>query len=129
MQKFLKKSSSKKFFSTLAMLSLIMPGVLLQMPYQQDAKAAGVAAGTVIGNQATASYKDQNNNTYNSTSNLVNTIVAEVYGVMLTPDGTIAAPGQSQTATPGTIVYYPYTLTNTGNTADNYVITTITGKR
>ena len=127
MQKFLKKSSSKKFFSTLAMLSLIMPGVLLQMPYQQDAKAAGVAAGTVIGNQATASYKDQNNNTYNSTSNLVNTIVAEVYGVMLTPDGTIAAPGQSQTATPGTIVYYPYTLTNTGNTADNYVITTITG--
>lgn len=123
MQKFLKKSTSKKFFSTLAMLSLVMPGVLLQMPYQQEAKAVGVAAGTVIGNQATASYKDGNNNSYNSSSNLVNTTVSAVYGIVLTPNGTTAAPGQQQNATPGNIVYYPYTLTNAGNTSDTYTLT------
>lgn len=122
MQNFLKKRSSKKFFSTLAMLSLVMPGVLLQMPYQQEAKALGAKAGDIIGNQATASYKDTNNNTYNSTSNLVTTTIAEIYGVVLTPNGTVAAPGQTQSASPSGIVYYSYTLTNTGNTSDTYTI-------
>lgn len=122
MQNFLKKRSSKKFFSTLAMLSLVMPGVLLQMPYQQEAKALGAKAGDVIGNQATASYKDTNNNTYNSTSNLVTTTIAEIYGVVLTPNGTIAAPGQTQSSSPSGIVYYSYTLTNTGNTSDTYLV-------
>ncbi|RYY00732.1 DUF11 domain-containing protein [bacterium] len=123
MQKFLKKESTKKFFSTLAILSLITPGVLLQVPYQQAVQAAGVAAGTVIGNQATAKYKDGNNNSYNSTSNLVSTTVANVWGVTLTPNGTVTTPGQSQNATAGAIVYYPYVLTNNGNGADTFNIT------
>ncbi len=123
MQKFMNKGSTKKFFSTLAILSLVMPGVLLQAPLQQEARAVGVAAGTVIGNQATAKYKDINNNSYNSTSNLVTTTVATIYGVTLTPNGTVAVPGQSQSATPGTTVYYPYTLTNTGNGPDTYAMT------
>lgn len=123
MQKFLRKESTKKFFSTLAILSLITPGVLLQVPYQQAVQAAGVAAGTVIGNQATAKYKDGNNNSYNSTSNLVSTTVANVWGVSLTPNGTVTTPGQSQNATAGAIVYYPYVLTNNGNGADTFLIT------
>lgn len=123
MQNFLKNKTSKKFFSTLAMLSLVMPGVLLQMPYQQEAKAVGTAAGLKIGNQATASYKDTNNNTYNSTSNFVETTVAAVYGIVITPNGTTTTPGQQQNATPGALVYYPYTLTNAGNTADTFTLT------
>lgn len=95
------------------------------MPYQQDAKAVGVAAGTIIGNQATAKYKDQNNNPYNSTSNLVTTTVASIYSLTVTPDGTAAAPGQQQNATPGTIVYYPYTLTNNGNGPDTFTINSV----
>lgn len=127
MQKFLRKESTKKFFSTLAILSLITPGVLLQVPYQQAVQAAGVAAGTVIGNQATAKYKDGNNNSYNSTSNLVSTTVANVWGVTLTPNGTVTSPGQSQNATAGAIVYYPYVLTNNGNGADTFLITSPIG--
>ena len=59
-----------------------------------------------------------------------------VYSVSLTPNSTNntttkanaeSTPGQLQNATAGTIVYYPYTLTNTGNAPDTYFITTKVG--
>lgn len=87
--------------------------------------AAGTPAGTQIKNQATAQYLDENGNSQSSTSNEVITIVQPIYGLTMTPDGTTAAP-TTQTATAGTRVYFPYTLTNTGNAADNINVTTST---
>jgi len=88
-----------------------------------QAFAAGTAANTVIGNQATATYQDESTNSYTSTSNLVTTTVQPVYSLTVTPNGTDGAPGQTQNATPGAIVYFPYTLTNTGNAAGTFTLT------
>lgn len=85
--------------------------------------AAGTPAGTQIKNQATAQYLDENGNTQSSTSNEVITIVQPIYGLTVTPDGTTGAP-TTQTATSGTRVYFPYTLTNTGNASDNFNVAT-----
>lgn len=85
--------------------------------------AAGTPAGTQIKNQATAQYLDENGNSQSSTSNEVITVVQPIYGLTMTPDGTVAAP-TSQTATAGTRVYTPYTLTNTGNAPDSFNLAT-----
>ncbi len=90
------------------------------------AAGAGFAltpAGTRIYNKAAATY-EYNTQRYTVESNQVYTDVLPIYGLVITPDGTTAAPGQEQTATPGATVYYPYTLTNTGNTDDTYNLDT-----
>jgi len=141
MQKLSNKGSTvKRFFSTLVMTSLVVPGILLQVP---EVRAAGTAATTVIGNQATATYKDAAGvNSFTSTSNLVSTTVSAVYSLQLDPSSTGVVPtdtaaqqddeamvgaGQSQNATPGTTVYFPYTLKNIGNAPDSYTITSSVG--
>ena len=80
-------------------------------------------AGTQIQNQATAQYVDSSGETQTTNSNQVVTIVQQVYDVAITPDGTVATPGQSQDATPGSTVYFPYTLTNEGNGSDSFDLT------
>ena len=82
--------------------------------------AAGVAhgappAGTVIGNQATATYNDSTGTARIATSNLVQTTVTQVKSFTLAFDG-------FRTAAPGQTVYYPHTLTNTGNGTDTYTL-------
>ena len=76
---------------------------------------AAPAAGTVIGNQATATYNDAGGNPRTATSNLVQTTVTQVKSFTLT------APG-ARTAAPGQTVYYPHTITNTGNGTDTYTL-------
>ena len=76
---------------------------------------AAPAAGTVIGNQATATYQDAGGTSRSTSSNLVQTTVSQVKSFTLTADGAkFAAPGQT--------VYYPHTITNTGNGADTYAL-------
>lgn len=91
--------------------------------YPQSAKAVGTPAGTVITNQASATY-DDGTNTFTSFSGNVNTTVQSVFGILVTPngsaDGTTVATTQKQNAVPGTLVYYQYTVKNTGNANDNY---------
>ncbi len=100
----------------LMMLSLFMVSSLY---------AAGTPAGTQIKNQASATYTDVNNNIQVSTSNEVITIVTQVCGITITPNGAAAnAPGQDQTAAAGTTVYFPYLLTNPGNGNDTYTLGT-----
>ena len=71
-------------------------------------------AGTSIGNQASASYSDASGNAQTPvTSNTVTTTVAQVASFTLTAD-------QIKTAAPGTQVYFPHTLTNTGNGTDTF---------
>lgn len=94
--------------------------------YPQSSKAVGTPAGITITNQASATY-DDGVNTFTSYSGNVNTTVQSVFGILITPDGTAdgtLATTQKQSAVPNTIVYYPYTLKNTGNTNDNYTFTT-----
>lgn len=77
------------------------------------AAEAAPRAGSVIGNQATASYVDGAGVTRTAASNLVQTTVAQVAGVTLTAT-------QTKTSSPGATVYLPHTITNTGNGNDVY---------
>lgn len=84
--------------------------------------ATGTLAGTIIKNQASATYKDANNTVLTSTSNEVITTVLPKYAFSVGPYGTVAAPGQSQSATVGNTVYYQYILLNSSNIADTYTM-------
>lgn len=77
------------------------------------AHAAPPPAGTSISNQASATYSDGSGVARTVTSNLVQTTVTQVYSLTLTSPG-------AQNATPGSVVYYPHTLTNTGNGTDTF---------
>lgn len=79
---------------------------------------AAPRAGAVIGNQATATYVDQNGVPQTTTSNLVETLVAQVAGVDIEAN-------QTQTSAPGATIYFPHTVTNTGNGNDTYTLTTV----
>src|SRR6267142_1155285 len=77
---------------------------------------AQTAAGTSIGNQAAATYTDSSSVSRISTSNLVTTVVQQVASLTLTANG-------AKTASPGSPVFYPHTLTNTGNGSDSFTLT------
>ena len=79
-----------------------------------QAYAAPPPAGTSIGNQASATYADALGNAQTPvTSNTVVTTVAQVASFTLTAD-------QSKPGAPGTSVYFPHTMTNTGNGTDTF---------
>lgn len=82
------------------------------------AHATAPAAGASISNQASASYTDASATPRTVTSNVVSTTVTQVTSMTLTANG-------AQTATPGSVVYYPHTLTNTGNGTDTFNLTSI----
>ncbi|MCJ7799097.1 MAG: hypothetical protein MUP33_04960, partial [Polaromonas sp.] len=81
------------------------------------AHAAAPPAGTSISNQASATYTDASAVSRTVTSNVVQTTVQQVPSLTLTANGT-------QNANPGSIAYYPHTLTNTGNGSDSFSLTT-----
>jgi uncharacterized repeat protein (TIGR01451 family) len=72
-------------------------------------------AGTVIGNQASATYSDASSVSRTVTSNTVVTTVQQVASLTLTANG-------AKTISPGGQVYYPQTLVNTGNGNDSFVL-------
>jgi hypothetical protein len=74
---------------------------------------AQTPGGTVISNQASASYSD-GTNTYNTVSNTVTVTVSNVSGLAITPDA-----GSNPTVVAGqTLVLFNFTVTNTGNFTD-----------
>lgn len=77
--------------------------------------SAAPAAGTVIGNQATATYNDAGGTPRTATSNLVQTTVSQVKSFTFVADG-------ARTAAAGQTVYFPHTITNTGNGTDTYTL-------
>ncbi len=80
------------------------------------AYAAPPPAGTSIGNQASAAYSDALGNAQPPvTSNTVVTTVAQVASFTLTAD-------QTKPGAPGTQIYFPHTLTNTGNGNDTFTL-------
>src|SRR5215831_1970391 len=77
---------------------------------------AQTAAGTAIGNQASATYTDSSSVSRTATSNVVTTIVQQVASLTLTANG-------AKTASPGSPVLYPHTLVNSGNGSDSFTLT------
>ncbi len=84
--------------------------------------ASGTTAGTTISNTAQATYSDNAGVAQPpTTSNTVTVTVAEVAGMTLTSAGvTPAVAGAS--ITPGSVLYYDYVITNTGNDATRFTI-------
>ncbi|NBC34888.1 MAG: DUF11 domain-containing protein [Alphaproteobacteria bacterium] len=72
------------------------------------ALAAPPPADTVIGNQAAATYTS-NGETFTVQSNLVETVVNEVFDVTLSTD-------QTRDGAPGSLVFFPHTIDNDSNT-------------
>lgn len=90
-------------------------GLVLAMFVITWASGALPPAGSVIGNQANATYTDSGGQTKTATSNLVETVVQQVGSFTLVQDNT-------KTAAPGNVVYMPHTLTNTGNGSDSFAL-------
>ena len=82
--------------------ALLMVGV-------KEVRALGTKAGTPIGNAATATYRDAENNEFTSESELIQTTVAEVCGVNIS-DGPLEVD-----AIDGQTIDIPIEITNTGN--------------
>lgn len=80
------------------------------------AYAAAPPANSTIGNQASATYTDASNTQRTATSNTVTTVVQQVASFTLTTDG------QAKYGAPGGQVYFPHTLTNTGNGTDTFTL-------
>jgi len=93
--------------ATLVVTALALAGAFVA------AAAAPPPAGTNIGNQASATYVDNNGATQTVTSNLVTTVVTQIAGVVVDPD-------QAKVASPGGQVSYALTLTNNGNGSDSF---------
>src|SRR6202790_5121418 len=94
-------------------LSLLLAVAALLSP---DSAKAQTAAGTSIGNQGAANYTDRSSVSRFATSTLVTTIVEQVASLTLTANG-------AKTASPGSPVFYPHTLTNSGNGSDSFTLT------
>ncbi|YCI01902.1 NEW3 domain-containing protein [Ensifer sp. D2-11] len=86
------------------------------MGFASSALAAPPAAGTVIGNQAVATF-ESGGQTFSVTSNLVQTTINTIAGVQIETDTT-------KSAVAGGKVLFPHTITNVGNAADRYDLTT-----
>lgn len=80
--------------------------------------AASPQAGSVIGNQAVATYTNNAGDTITVTSNKVETVVQQVAGVTLISDNTEAIA-------PGGKAFLPHVVTNDGNGPDLFNLTAI----
>ena len=89
-------------------LTLISSSVSAQAP----------AAGTIIKNQATATYKDSSGIEQTATSNLVETVIQQVGAFTLVQD-------QSRYGIEGQAVSFPHVLSNTGNGDDSFALSTV----
>lgn len=87
------------------------------------ASAAPPPANTVIGNQASATYRDAAGNSQIATSNLVQTTVQQVGSFNLDGNTTnTTTVVNRKSGAPGTTVYAPHLLTNTGNGSDSFTL-------
>lgn len=107
-----------------AAVATVSMGVLFG---HSSAFAAAPPANTVIGNQASASYRDPNGLAQTSTSNLVQTTVQQVGSFALDGINQVTTTVvNSKTGAAGATLYAPHVITNTGNGADGFAITVAT---
>lgn len=94
----------------------LMGAALGAAAFAVPALAAPPPAGTVIGNQAVATF-ESGGQTYSITSNLVETTINTIAGVQIASDTT-------KSGAVGGKVFFPHTITNIGNSADSFTLTT-----
>lgn len=83
-----------------------------------SAFAAGTPAGTEIKNVAKMTYKDLSGASFDTLySDTARTTVQQIAGVTLTPTGSLQISSDSMW------IYFPHTVTNTGNGTDTYNLT------
>jgi uncharacterized repeat protein (TIGR01451 family) len=109
---------SKNRFSYLMGMTIAVLLLLFIIPSQGIALTP---SGTVVGNQASATYSDTVGNQFTAQSNLFTITVSQVAGLSLTP------ASQSRSGAPANEVQFPHTVTNPGNGTDTYNLTTVTG--
>lgn len=81
---------------------------------------AATPAGTVIKNQASASYRDGDGVLHVATSNIVETLIQQVAALQLAQD-------QTRPVVAGKQVFLSHTITNTGNGVDSYTLDVVNG--
>src|SRR5712691_1144556 len=103
--------NSKTFVNPVAIVRvLVAVAIACALSAQTVAQTPG---GTVISNQASATYSD-GTNSYSTVSNTVTVTVSNVSGLAITPDA-----GSNPTVVAGqTSVLFNFTVTNTGNLTD-----------
>lgn len=112
-----KTPRNRLLFGAGAALFLLLSCILCAHPSQ----AGPTPAGILIKNQTTASFEWEGKS-YSINSNLVTTQVDPVYGIEIIPSGDTANPALSARTQAGGTVLFPYLLTNTGNTADSFLL-------
>ena len=102
----IKNKQSRNLINYLMVFFLLISG---------PAFAKAPAAGTVIKNQATATYKDSSGIEQTTTSNLVETLIQQVGAFALEQD-------QSRYGIADQVTSFPHILTNTGNGDDSFTL-------
>lgn len=97
---------------------MVMGLAMSLTPSVSMAQSGDPAAGTTIGNQASATYVDNNGDTQTVTSNTVETTVQQVAAVTI-------SSGVTQTVSPGGTAVFQHTITNNGNGSDTFDLSTI----
>ena len=106
---------NKKIPSNAFLMVAVIIATLLAAP--MIAGAAGTPSGTVISNSATATFQDSGGNNFTEVSNTTTVTVTSVWGVAFVPP----LPADSN-AYINTTVYYPYTITNSGNDNNTFAL-------
>ncbi|RVU83277.1 hypothetical protein EOL70_17420 [Leucothrix sargassi] len=102
----IKNKQSRNLINYLMVFMLLISG---------SALAQAPIAGTIIKNQATATYKDSSGIEQTTTSNLVETLIQQVGAFTLEQD-------QSRYGIADQVTSFPHILTNTGNGEDSFVL-------
>ena len=105
------RKKNRNNFKPLAIAAL-MAGTLMQ-PFMPSASAQVVGAGDSISNTATATYEDDDGNTFDTESNTVVVTVAEIAGLTVEPNTVNDQNGGSFEA--NDILDFSFTVTNVGN--------------
>ncbi len=101
-----------------ALVGMLMVFAVVLVGTSVDVFAQVPPANSSIGNQATATYVDNGNNSQSVTSNTVVTTVQQVAGVTL-------SAGVTKQVSQGGQVTFSHTITNTGNGTDQFDLTAI----
>ena len=104
-----KKSILITSVSFITIMGMLMIGV-------KEVGALGTPAGDIIGNAATATYKDEDNNEFTTESPIVQTTVQEVCGV------DVQSLATSYEAVDGQTIDIPIDIVNTGNGENTFTI-------
>lgn len=106
-------SNAKAVLNSIFRIGFVLSALILLVV--GNANAQTPAAGTLIGNQATATFNDAGGNPRTVTSNVVNTEVQQIASLTLTSS-------QTKTVSAGGQLTFPHTINNSGNGIDQFTL-------